>query len=100
MLFRSVTMVSQSEKRLRKKLKNNSKLEREKTKEEVSQVFKSNGLKITIDPTKKIFNLFDVTFNLTKGSYKPYMKPNNKLSYVHQQSNHPQHYKTKHPTQQ
>ena len=78
----------------------NLKLEREKTKEEVSQVFKSDGLKITTDANKKIVNLFDVTFNLTKGSYKPYMKPDNKLSYVHQQSNHPQHYKTKHPTQQ
>lgn len=40
-------------------------LELEKTKEEVSQVFKSNGLKITIDANKKIVNLFDVTFNLT-----------------------------------
>ena len=30
-----------------------------------------------------------MTFNITDGSYKPYMKPNNKLSYVHQQSNHP-----------
>lgn len=78
----------------------NLKLEREKTKEEVIQVFKSNGLKITIDADKKIVNLFYVTFNFTKGSYKPYMKPNNKLSFFHQQSNHPQHYKTKHPTQQ
>jgi len=30
-----------------------------------------------------------VTFDLTSGSYKPYIKPNNKLLYVHQQSNHP-----------
>ena len=52
-------------------------------------MFKSNGLKITIDANKKIVNFLDVTFNLTNGSYKPYMKPNNKLSYVHQQSNHP-----------
>ena len=87
-----VTMVSQSAKRLRKKLKNNSKLEREKTKEEVIQVFKSNGLKITIVGNKNIVNLFDVTFNLTKGSFKPYMKPNNELSYFHQQSNQPQNY--------
>ena len=36
-----------------------------------------------------IVNFLDITFNLTNGQYKPYMKPNNKLLYVHQQSNHP-----------
>ena len=60
----------------------------EKTKKEVSNVFKSNGLKITI-PIKKIVHFLDLTFDLADGSYKPYMKPNNKLSYVHRQSNHP-----------
>ena len=61
----------------------------EKTKKEVSNVFKSNGLKITIDANKKIVHFLDVTFDLTDESYKPYMKPNNKLSYVHRQSSHP-----------
>ena len=61
----------------------------EKTKQEVARVFKSNGLKITIDANKKIVNFLDVTFDLTNGSYKPYTKPNNKLLYVHKQSNHP-----------
>ena len=61
----------------------------EKTKKEVCNVFKSKGLEITIDANKKIVHFLDVTFDLTDGSYKPYMKPNNKLSYVHQQSNHP-----------
>ena len=59
------------------------------TKKEVCNVFKSKGLKITIDGNKKIVHFLDVTFDLTDGSYKPYMKPNNKLSHVHQQSNHP-----------
>ena len=61
----------------------------EKTKKEVCNVFKSKGLKITIDANKKIVHFLGVTFDLTDGSYKPYMKPNNKLSHVHQQSNHP-----------
>ena len=61
----------------------------EKNKQEVCQVFKSNGFKITIEANKKVVNFLDVTFNLAKGCYKPFMKPNNKLSYVHQQSNHP-----------
>ena len=48
--------------------------------------FGSNGLEITIDANKKIVNFLDVTFDLTNGSYKSRMKPNNynKLSYVHQ----------------
>ena len=61
----------------------------EKTKKEVCNVFKSKGLKIAIDANKKIVHFLGVTFDLTDGSYKPYMKPNNKHSYVHQQSNHP-----------
>ena len=52
----TVTMVSQFAKPPQKKIKKN--------KQEVSQVFKSNGLKITIDANKKIVNFFDVTFNL------------------------------------
>ena len=58
----------------------------EKVKQEVSHAFGSNGLEITIDANKKIVNYLDVTFDLTNGSYKPRMKPNNynKLSYVHQ----------------
>lgn len=49
--------------------------------EEVSSVtvFRSNGLKITIEANKNAVNFLDVTFDLSSGSYKPYMKPNNKL---------------------
>ena len=61
----------------------------EKTKQEVSNVFKSNGLEITIEANKKVVNFPDVTFDLSSGSYMPYMKQNNKLLYVHQLSNHP-----------
>ncbi|KAK3740098.1 hypothetical protein QZH41_002818 [Actinostola sp. cb2023] len=61
----------------------------ENIKKQVTKIFKANDLKITIDANKKIVNFLDVTFNLTNGTYKPYMKPNNKLLYVHRQSNHP-----------
>ena len=61
----------------------------EKTKQEVSNVFKSNGLKITIKANKMIVTFLDVTSDLTSASYRPYMKLNNKLLHVHQPSNHP-----------
>ena len=49
----------------------------------------SNGLKITIEANKKTIKFLDVTLDLTSGSFKPFMKPNNKILYVHRQSNHP-----------
>ena len=71
----------------------------EKTKQEVSDIFKANGLKITIEANKKTINFLDVTLDLASGSYKPFMKPNNKILYVHQESNHPPTPRTteKHP---
>ena len=55
----------------------------------ITKIFKDNDLKITFDANKKVINFLDITFNLTDGTYKPYMKPDNKLLYVHNQSNHP-----------
>jgi len=50
------------------------------------------ALKFTIKANKKTVNFLDIAFDLTSGTYKPFMKSNNKLPYVHQQSNHPHHY--------
>ena len=63
-----------------------------KTKKEVSEIFKANGLKITIEANKKTINFPDVTLNLASGSYKPFMKPNNKILYIQQESNRSLHY--------
>ena len=52
-------------------------------------MFKDNGLRITIDANKKIFNFLDVTMDLNKGTYQPYLKPDNKPLSVHSESNHP-----------
>ena len=62
---------------------------RDKKKQEVSNVFKSNGLKIMVEANKKTVNFLDVTLNLSSGRYKPYTKPNKKLLHVHRLSNHP-----------
>jgi hypothetical protein len=34
-------------------------------------------------------DFLDVTLDLSSGTFKPYMKPNNIPSYVHRDSNHP-----------
>ena len=61
----------------------------EYTRQKASEVFKSNGLKITIEANKKTINFLDVTLDHPSGPYKPFKKPNNKILYVHRQSNHP-----------
>ena len=58
-------------------------------KKKICQIFKNNGLKITIEANKKVVNFLDVTLNLRSGTYKPYIKENNVPRYVHKQSNHP-----------
>jgi len=61
----------------------------ERIKQQVTNVFKSSGLKITIEANKKAVHFVDITFDLRNGTYKPFTKPNNKLLYLHRQSNHP-----------
>ena len=61
----------------------------EKTKQEICKVFKANNLSMTIEVNKKIVNFLDVTLDLTNQSFKPFIRPNNKILYAHRQSNDP-----------
>ena len=61
----------------------------ERLKKEIIQLFKRNGLTITIETGMKIVDFLDITLDLTKESYKPYKKPNSDLLYVNKQSSHP-----------
>ena len=53
------------------------------------KMFAEHNLRITIDINHKIVNVLDVNFNLETELFKPFMKPNNDLLYVHRKSNHP-----------
>ena len=70
----------------------------EQIKKSICKVFSSNHLQITIEANKKVVNFLDVTLDLNKQSYAPYIKPNNKPLYVHRESNHPPLILKKHPT--
>ena len=61
----------------------------EKLKQEISTIFNSNGFKITIDANMKQVNFLDVTLNLEKQSFKPFLKPGDSPLYVNSYSNHP-----------
>ena len=58
-------------------------------KKQIIDIFKQNNLRITIEANKKVINFLDITLDLQSGIYKPYMKPNNTIQYVHALSNHP-----------
>ena len=69
--------------------KNISGPESERIKKNFQSLFKKYGLEIIIECNKKVVDFLDVTFNLKDGTYKPYQKPDNKISYINVQSNHP-----------
>ena len=61
----------------------------ENMKKTICKTFKDNDLRITIEANKTTVDFLDVTLNLTDGTHKPYMKPDNTILYVHTKSNHP-----------
>ena len=58
-------------------------------KQKICEIFKKNGLKITIETNKKTVDFLDVTLNLQTGTHQPYLKPGNTPLYIHTKSNHP-----------
>ena len=70
-------------------LKNKSGSQSEQVKKNIQKIFKEHGLDIIIQCNMKVVNYLDVTFNLNDRIYNPYTKPNNKIKYIHKNSNHP-----------
>ena len=70
-------------------LKNKSGPQSEQVKKNIQKIFKEHGLDIIIQCNMKVVNYLDVTSNLNDGIYKTYAKPNNKIKYIHKNSNHP-----------
>ncbi|KAJ8033340.1 hypothetical protein HOLleu_23545 [Holothuria leucospilota] len=52
-------------------------------KKEICRIFKENNLKITIEANLKTVNFLDISMDLRKESYQPYMKPNSIPLYIH-----------------
>ena len=59
------------------------------TKKKLCKIFKDNNLRIAVEAKKKVTDFLDITLDLHTGSYKPYKKPNDTISYIRCQSNHP-----------
>ena len=63
--------------------------ERDRLRKRIIQLFKDNGLKITIETNLSRVNFLDVTLDVLSGKYWPYSKPNNTHLYINTKSNHP-----------
>ena len=61
----------------------------ERLKKNVSKLFHDAGLKVLIEVNLKKTDFLDLYLNLLDGTYKPFTKPNQDISYVHNKSNHP-----------
>ena len=61
----------------------------ERLRKKLFRIFKSCGLKITVECNLVQADFLDVTFNLSSEKYWPYRKPNNNPLYINQKSNHP-----------
>ena len=66
-----------------------SRRKNEQIKKKICEIFERNGLKITITANLKVVDFLDVTLDLNLGTYRPFLKPNDKPQYVHKDSNHP-----------
>ena len=61
----------------------------EKLKQKLVKVFDDQKLKITVTANIHSVNFLDVNFDLNKGEFRAFMKPNDNPMYVHSLSNHP-----------
>ena len=61
----------------------------EKEKHKVCRIFQENGFSIKINVNVTNVNFLDINLDLLTGTYRPFMKDNEKPVYVHSNSNHP-----------
>ena len=63
--------------------------QQDRLRKNVIQLFKSEGLQITIDINLHTVDFLDVQFDLPNNKYFPYKKPNETPIYINKSSNHP-----------
>ena len=70
--------------------KNKSGPQAERIKKNFQKNLRENDLNIVIKCNLKIVDYLDVTLNLLNNTYnKPLSKPNNEITYIHKEFNHP-----------
>ena len=62
----------------------------ERIRKHITEIFKSEGLKITVETNTSTTNFLDITLDLISNKFYPYKKPNDTPMYINVSSNHPQ----------
>ena len=70
-------------------LKNTNGQKIDKIRKLVIKAFKDVAFKIKAETNMKIYDILEVTLNLSKRTYSPLKKPNDKILYINTLSNHP-----------
>ena len=70
-------------------LRNQIEQQTDQIRKKIIKIFKEIGFKIDIATNLKEVDFLDVTFNLANNKKFPYKKPNDKLIYIHKNSNRP-----------
>ena len=65
--------------------------ELDRLRKQVTRIFQTHGLKITVDSGAKITDFLDVSLNLENNSYRPFRKDSRPPVYIQKSSNHPPH---------
>ena len=61
----------------------------ERLRKDVFQIFKTMGLKVTIESNIKSTDFLDIFFDLSSNTYKPFQKEKQRPLYINKNSNHP-----------
>ena len=61
----------------------------ERLRKSVFKIFKTMGLKVTIESNIKSTNFLDILFALQTNTFRPFQKDNQNPLYINRQSNHP-----------
>ena len=62
----------------------------DRIRKDITELFKSEGLKITVETNTSTTNFLDITLDMDNNRFCPYTKPNNTPRYIHVSSNHQQ----------
>ena len=65
--------------------------ELDRLRKQVTRIFKSHNLQITVDAGAKVTDFLDVSLNLENESYRPFRKDSRPPVYIQKSSNHPPH---------
>ena len=73
--------------------RNKSGTQLQKIKKKLQRLFKEYNLEITAESNRKIVNYLDINLSLKDGTFRPYVKSDDQIQYIHTESSHPRNIK-------